>query len=132
VAHGIVNADADASYLLLAPGQDGQEQLGATEVSATPLEGAPFVVLAACHAAHTTYSLDVPFSLPAAFIQAGARGVLAATEEIPDQEAGRFFNAIRENIRSGMAPALALRQERVRWIQVGQGASWIESVLLFE
>jgi hypothetical protein len=132
VAHGIVNADADASYLLLAPGQDGQEQLGATEVSATPLEGAPFVVLAACHAAHTTYSLDVPFSLPAAFIQAGARGVLAATEEIPDQEADRFFNAIRENIRSGMAPALALRQERVRWIQVGQGASWIESVLLFE
>jgi Tfp pilus assembly protein PilF len=131
VAHGIINADADASYLLLAPESDGQE-LGALEVSAAPLEGAPFVVLAACHAAHTTYSLDVPFSLPAAFIQAGARGVLAATEEIPDLEAGRFFNAIREHIRSGLPPALALRQERMQWIQAGRGAPWIESVLLFE
>jgi cellulose synthase operon protein C len=131
VAHGVINADADASYLLLAPEQDGQE-LGALEVAAASLEGAPFVVLAACHGAHTMYSLDVPFSLPAAFIQAGARGVLAATEEIPDLDAGRFFNAIREHIRSGMPPALALRHERMRWLQSDRKASWIESVLLFE
>ena len=90
------------------------------------------MVLAACHAAHTTYSLDAPFSLPAAFIQAGARGVLAATVEIPDMEAALFFNAIREHLRAGMTPALALRNERLRWQQEGRGASWVDSVLLFE
>jgi cellulose synthase operon protein C len=131
VAHGIINDYSDTSYLVLAPGPEGSE-LGVSKVRTASLQGAPFVVLAACHAAHATYSLDDPFSLPAAFIEAGARGVLAATVEIPDREAEAFFNAIRERLRSGMAPKLALRDERVRWLREGRGAQWLGSVLLFE
>jgi hypothetical protein len=131
VAHGTLNDYSDASYLMLAPEPDGSE-LGASAVRRASLQGAPFVVLAACHAAHATYSVDDPISLPAAFIEAGARGVLAATVEIPDLEAQAFFNAVRERMRSGTAPALALRDERMRWLNEGRGASWLDSVLLFE
>jgi hypothetical protein len=131
VAHGIVDGYSNTSYLLLAPEQDGPE-LSVPRVRSASLRGAPFVVLAACHAAHTAYSFDTPFSLPASFIEAGARGVLAATVEIPDLEAGTFFNAVRERIRSGTAPALALRDERVQWLRAGRGTAWLDSVLLFD
>jgi CHAT domain-containing protein len=133
VAHGIINGYSNTSYLLLAPEQEGaSEELSVPRVRSASLRGAPFVVLVACHAAHTAYTLDTPFSLPASFIEAGARGVLAATVQIPDLEAGAFFNAVRERIRSGTPPALALRDERVQWLRAGRGAAWLDSVLLFE
>ncbi|QSQ19908.1 CHAT domain-containing protein [Pyxidicoccus parkwayensis] len=133
VAHGVINGTSDSSYLMLAPGpEDPEPELSVPQVRHASLRGAPFVVLAACHAAHTTYSLDTPFSLPAAFIDAGARGVLAATVEIPDLEAAAFFNAVRERIRSGAPPALALRDERMKWREQQRGASWLDNVLLFE
>jgi hypothetical protein len=131
VAHGVIDGASDSSYLMLAPGQEDPE-LSVAQVRSASLRGAPFVVLAACHAAHTTYSLDTPFSLPAAFIEAGARGVVAATVAIPDLEAAAFFNAVRERIRSGAPPALALRDERVRWLEQRRGAPWLDNVLLFE
>ncbi len=130
VAHGLVDG-ANSSYLLLAQGQEDPE-LSVRRVRSTRLRGAPFVVLAACHAAHTAYTLDSPFSLPAAFIEAGARGVVAATVEIPDLEAAAFFNAVRERMRSGAPPAIALRDERVRWREQQRGAQWLDNVLLFE
>jgi len=131
VAHGIVNDSAGTSHILLAPDQEGPE-LGISKVRTATLQGAPFVVLAACHAAHTSYALHEPLSLPAAFIEAGARGVLAATVEIPDLEAQDFFNAVRERMRAGTPPANALRDERTRWRKEGKGAKWLDSVLLFE
>jgi tetratricopeptide (TPR) repeat protein len=131
VAHGVLNDSADASYLLLAP-EPGGPELDDAEVRAAAFQGAPFVVLAACHAAHATYSVAAPLSLPAAFIEAGARGVLAATVQIPDLEAEAFFNAVRERMRSGTAPSLALREERMRWLREGKGEQWLDSVLLFE
>jgi len=131
VAHGIIDDSSNISYLMLAPGEEGPE-LSVQRVRSAALRGAPFVVLAACHAAHTAYTLDTPFSLPAAFVEAGARGVLAATVEIPDLEAAAFFNAVRERMRSGTPPALALRDERVQWLRAGRGVKWLDSVLLFE
>jgi hypothetical protein len=131
VAHGTLNDFSDAAYLMLAAEQGGS-RLGVSAVRKASLLGAPFVVLAACHAAHASYSVDDPLSLPAAFIEAGARGVLAATVQIPDLEAQAFFNAVRERMRSGTAPALALRDERMRWLGEGRGKAWLDSVLLFE
>ncbi|MFP2925545.1 CHAT domain-containing protein [Pyxidicoccus sp. 3LG] len=131
VAHGIIDGTANTSYLLLAQEAEGH-RLSVPQVRSASLKGAPFVVLAACHAAHTAYMLDSPFSLPASFIEAGARGVLAATVAIPDLEAGAFFNAIRERLRKGEAPALALRDERMKWSGEKRGGAWLDSVLLFE
>lgn len=131
VTHGIINDRSNASYLLLASGPEGAE-LRLPQVRELSLRGAPFVMLAACHAAHTSYALHEPLSLPAAFIEAGARGVLAATEKIPDQEANAFFNAIRERMREGTDPALALRNERMKWLREGRLAKGFDSILLFE
>jgi hypothetical protein len=131
VAHGIIDGDSNTSYLQLAPGEE-ETELSVPRVRSAALKGAPFVVLAACHAAHTAHTFDTPFSLPAAFIEAGARGVLAATVQIPDLQAEAFFNAVRERIRSGIPPALALRDERVQWLRAKRGEQWLDSVLLFE
>jgi len=88
--------------------------------------------LAACHGAQTAPVLHQPRSLPSAFIQAGARAVLAATDAIPDQDAGAFFQAVRERIQQGTAPAAALRDERLKWLEKREVRNWVDGVLLFD
>jgi tetratricopeptide (TPR) repeat protein len=131
VAHGLINGPSESSYLLLAPGREGPE-LRVRQLREASLQGAPFVVLAACRAAYTAYALQEPLSLPAAFMKAGARGVLAATVKSPDLDAREFFDAVRARIRAGSTPAIALRDERLQWLDKGRGAQWLGSVLLFE
>lgn len=131
MAHGVISERSDASYLFLSP-ERNQRELMASQVRGIRLRGAPFVVLAACHAAHTSYTLHEPLSLPAAFIQAGARGVLAATEQIPGQAANRFFNQVRERMHAGVPPAIALRDVRARWLEEDPKQTWLSSILLFE
>lgn len=131
VAHGVLHPGTDASYLVLAPEASGDE-LRAVQIREQRLEQAPLVVLAACRAARGTPSLHDASGLPAAFVRAGARGVLAATREIPDLEAARFFNAVRERVRQGASPAAALRDERVQWLSEQKGRTWLESVSLFQ
>ncbi|RKH40715.1 CHAT domain-containing protein, partial [Corallococcus sicarius] len=131
-AHGVFSPElSDASLLMLAPERDGRYVLTASQVRAQRLSGAPLVFLAACSAARTAPFPHESFSLPAAFLDAGARAVLAATVDIPDS-AGRFFNAVRERIRAGAPPAVALRDERLRWLEAAPGDRWVHDVLLFE
>lgn len=132
VAHGVVAESSAASYLVLSPDPDGEWRLQAPEIRRRHLSGAPLVVLAACHAARPAPVLHEPFSLPAAFIDAGARGVIAATVEVASAEANPFFNAVRARLRAGQAPAQALRDERMQWLRAGRGTSWLGHVLLFE
>jgi hypothetical protein len=131
-AHGLINPTlSDASLLVLSPDASGRYALTAGEVRAHRLEGRPLVTLAACRAAHTAFQVHEPFSLPAAFIEAGARTVLAATVDIPDAEAGPFFVAVQERIRTGQSPASALRDVRMEWLR-RDPESWASSVLVFE
>lgn len=131
-AHGLINPEvADASLVVLSPEPDGRYALTAREVRGQKLRGAPVVILGACRAAHTAPFLHEPFSLPVAFVEAGARAVFAATVDLPDAEAGRFFEAVRSRIRAGAAPAAALRDERLQWLQ-RPGSDWVRHVLLFE
>jgi hypothetical protein len=131
-AHGLINPTlSDASLLVLSPDASGRYALTAGEVRAHRLEGRPLVTLAACRAAYTAFQIHEPFSLPAAFIEAGARTVLAATVDIPDAEAGPFFLAVQERIRSGQSAAAALRDVRMEWLRM-EPESWARSVLVFE
>ncbi len=131
-AHGLVNLDvSDASLLVLSPEADGRYALTARDVRAQRFPGSPLVILAACRAAHTAPSYHEPFSLPVAFLEAGARSVLAATVDIPDAQAGPFFEAVRGRLRGGQPLAVALRDERVAWLRRG-GAEWVRAVLAFE
>jgi len=131
VTHGLISRESDASYLVLAM-EGGRDELSATRIREQRLEGAPLVVIAACHAAHPAPTLHDLGNLPGAFVQAGARAVLAATVEIPDLEAAAFFNSIRERLRQGASPSTALRDERLKWLEEAkEGRTWVEGILLF-
>ncbi len=131
--HGLVNLGAtDASLLALSPDADGDYALTAQKVRATALKGAPVVVLAACKASRSLNpSLAAPWSLPVAFIEAGARAVFASEADIPDGDAGPFFDAVLGRIRGGQAPSEALRDERAPRLKV-DSQSWVRTVVLFE
>ncbi|HKA87114.1 MAG TPA: CHAT domain-containing protein [Haliangiales bacterium] len=131
-AHGFVDLGlSDASVIALSPQADGRFALGAREIAAAKLSRAPLVILAACHAARVAPYLHDAWSLPSAFLLAGARAVLAPATPIPDADAGAFFRAVETRVLAGEDAAVALRDERVRRLAVDP-ESWVRDVLLFD
>jgi hypothetical protein len=130
--HGIIDPGSNTAYLLLAPGLDGNDELYEDRIRRLKLTGAPLVVLAACEAARGTTALHEHGSLPNAFLVAGARTVLAATQPIPNEDASDFFGDVRERIRGGASPSVATRDERLEWLSRGKDSDWINGVLVFE
>jgi len=131
-AHGLVNLGlSDASLIVLSPQPDGQYALLAGEVRRQHLKRAPVVVLASCRAAQTVPYLHEPWSLPTSFLDAGARAVIASPTDIPDAEAGPFFEAVRARLRAGEPPAVAVRNERLAALARAP-QSWARTVVIFE
>jgi hypothetical protein len=130
--HGLVDLGiSDVSFLVLSPGAGGQYALTAAEVRHARLRGAPLVVLGACRTAASAPYLHEAWSLPMAFIDAGAHAVLASPAPLADSEAGPFFNDVQKRIRDGRAPAAALRDARVEWLARKPDSS-VKDILLFE
>ena len=130
--HGLVDASrSDASILVLSADAEGRYALTAADVSKSRLSGQPLVILGACRAAATAPYLHEAWSLPVAFVRAGARAVIAATADIPDIDAGLFFDALRRRFANGQPMAEALRDERVKWLARDPG-SWVKSLILFQ
>jgi hypothetical protein len=130
-AHGLIDQGVSvASLIALTPDREGRFALTAEEIRKQNLARAPTVLLAACGAARMSPFLHESFSLPTAFVAAGAREVFAATADIP-HSAGRFFSAVRSRISEGADPAVALRDERMQWHQAEPEQRWVDSVLLF-
>jgi hypothetical protein len=133
VTHSLVNPVSGEAYLVTAPDGPNGDELRATQIRDNALPKHPIVTLSACHAAHSAPVLYEPRSLPAAFLIAGAKAVLAADEEVPESEGPDFFDEVRTRIRrDGVAPAAALRDVRQSWLSQGKGKAWVESVLSFE
>lgn len=131
-AHGLVDLGvAESSFIALSPEPTGDFALTAADVRGQKLLGAPLVILGACHAARGAFNFHEPWSLPAAFIDAGARAVIASPAPIADVDAAAFFADVRERIRTGAEPAIALRDARQAW-RDRPGATWVQKVLLFE
>ncbi len=129
--HGLMSASSeDASMLILSPSAQGYA-LTASKVRTAKLARHPVILLGACHAATVAPFFRERWSLPHAFLEAGARAVIAAPVDLPDGEARTFFSLLSEAIRKGTNPALALRNERIRWLKQG-GSGWVRSVLVFE
>ncbi|HEX8114763.1 MAG TPA: CHAT domain-containing protein, partial [Kofleriaceae bacterium] len=132
-SHGVADTTgADAAFLMLSPEPDGRYALTAAEIRQHPLRGRPIVILAACHAATTATYRHEAWSLPAAFVAAGARAVIASTDVIDDAAAGAFFDDMRARIEHGASPAVALRDVRVTWLASHPGATWVHSLMVFE
>jgi len=130
-AHGFVDLGiSDVSLIALSPEADGDFALTARSIAALKLQRAPFIALAACQTAYTAPYLHEPWSLPYAFLLAGARGVLAPTTSIPDQDAGNFFRAVGDQVLRGVDPAAVLRDQRLS--RRGGAADWVDDVVLFD
>lgn len=128
--HGQVDLGvADASFLALSPGPDQRWALTAAEVRGAKLAAAPVIVLAACRAATVAPFEHKRWSLPDAFLAAGARAVIAPTVEIPDAEAVAFFAELRARLTAGEEPAAALAALRKAY--VAKGSRWAADVVLF-
>jgi hypothetical protein len=131
-AHGLRDRrHSDASYLALAPDADGDFALTPARVDGLRLRGAPIVTLAGCGSGGGEPYLHLRDSLPAAFLRAGARAVLATADTIPDDEATQFFAAVRARAAAGGSLAIALRDERLAWMQ-RDAASWTRTVHLYQ
>jgi hypothetical protein len=130
-AHGLVDAESsDASFLALSPDGDGSYALTAAQVRADALAGRPLVLLGACRAAQPATWLHQAWSLPAAFVAAGARSVLASPAPISDREAGAFMEAFRKRVLTGVTPAVALRDVRASW--PARAGRWVDELVIFE
>jgi CHAT domain-containing protein len=85
-------------------------QLTAKEIGQSRLRAHPLVVLAACGtgrgAVRRNEGVD---SLATAFLQAGARGVVATLWDVGDTMSARLFRSFHQNLRRGARAADALR-----------------------
>jgi hypothetical protein len=128
-AHGLADT-GDASYLALSADADGRYALTAGDVSRAKLASSPLVILAACTAARAAPMFHARWSLPSAFVLAGARAVVAPTTAVPDQDAAAFFAELR-NAAGDRPIAVALRDLRKQWLTTHH-ADWVRDVVVFE
>lgn len=120
---------SDASHLVLSPDPDGKYALTAEAIRGVELRGRPLVVLAACRSAVGAHYQHAPWSLPVAFLSAGARAVLAAATEIPDRESSAVLDRLVAQIRAGARPAVALRDART---VASPAETWVDDLVVFE
>lgn len=101
---------ASRSALLFESWSGPARELTAADIGASRLPSAPFVVLAACSTGRGTLRRNEGIqSLSAAFLQAGARGVVATLWDVDDVRAAKLFRFFHRNVREGARPADALR-----------------------
>jgi CHAT domain-containing protein len=99
------------SALLFESAQPGEsKRLEAGAIAACRLRAHPLVVLAGCGTARGTMrSNEGMESLATAFLNAGARAVVATMWDVDDRASSSFFVAFHANRRRGQSPAEALR-----------------------
>ena len=129
VAHGVTDArEPSAASLILSADRDGEYLLTAAKVRKAHLDNAPIVILAGCDAGRVQATQE-PWSLATSFLAAGARAVIAPTEQIPDEEASKAFASLVARIRADANPVDAVRAEQMTQ---GPGAAWLSSIVVFE
>jgi cellulose synthase operon protein C len=130
-AHGVADIDAaDASFLALSPEPSGRFMLTAGDVRGAKIDGA-VVVLAACRGARLAPYLHRRWTLPDAFVAAGARAVIATDIDVPDASAGPVLAEIRARIERGEPPAATVAAVRAAAIAKDPN-SWVARIAVFE
>lgn len=132
--HGFASSWSDRrSALVLRPavGEDGFLQ--AREIRALEID-TELVTLAACQSAlHRARSGDPTRSLANAFVEAGARTVVAALWELPDRATEVLMRDFYDGLYSGLGRADALREAKLRRRRAGDPPrAWAALVLVGE
>ena len=84
------------------------------------------IVLAACHAAKVAPYLRERWSLPDAFVKAGAAAVIAADVAISDAQARPVFDELHRRIAGGEPVAAA-----VAAVRKAGAAPWVAHLMVF-
>lgn len=116
--HAVFDADRpDSSFLLLAPGPDGNDRLTAAAIAHLDLHRMQLVVLSACETLRPDGRRSGAIAgLAQAFLSAGARGVVGAEWPIDDRVARTIMAAFHEAYRARRDAAEALRAAQIRMI----------------
>lgn len=109
--HAKTDVDHPSRSALLFESADGTvDELTASEIAAQRLPSRPLVVLAACSTGRGKLRRNEGIqSLAAAFLQAGARGVVATLWDVDDARSAKLFRSFHQQLRKGARPADALR-----------------------
>ncbi|HYK03821.1 MAG TPA: CHAT domain-containing protein [Thermoanaerobaculia bacterium] len=117
--HAKLDVHTPARSALVFESANGDAELLSVErIANTRLNRNPVVVLAACSTGRgklrRTEGLD---SLASAFLQAGARGVVATLSDVNDDASARLFRTFHHNLRRGARLADALRDAQLVQLQ---------------
>ena len=107
---GLALAGANTWFATGNPGPDGEPGLlTVADVAGLDLAGTDLVVLSACETGVGGIGPDGHESLRAAFLQAGARSVIASLWRVPDTETCELMVRFHELLADGLGTAEALR-----------------------
>lgn len=125
--HGVATATDDgAAFLALSPDAHGEFALRADAVRAAHFTGAPTIVLAACRASTVAPYLGRRWSLPDAFVAAGAGAVVAVDTPIDDATARTVFDELRRRVLGG-EPV----ERVVAAIRATSSTPWVQRLMVF-
>jgi CHAT domain-containing protein len=119
-AHALANKDSplDSAIIL---SRDGENfKLYARNVIETPLR-ADLVTISACRSAGArSYSGEGLVGFAWAFLQAGARNVIAGLWDVTDSSTPAIMDVLYAKVAAGVGPADALRAAKLELIQSGR------------
>jgi CHAT domain-containing protein len=109
--HAAADIDEPASSSLVFEGSDGRVvRLNAERIRRSSFRLSPLIVLAGCSTGKGKLRrTEGVGSLAVAFLEAGARGVVATLWDLDDEDSSRMFQVFHEQLRRGARPAEALR-----------------------
>jgi CHAT domain-containing protein len=122
VSHAVASQTnpLDSAIILSNPaGQEGDFKLYAREIIRHPIN-ARLVTISACYGSGTrAYAGEGLVGLSWAFLRAGAQRVIGALWEVSDDSTPQLMDRLYQNLSSGEAPALALRDAKLTLLHSG-------------
>jgi CHAT domain-containing protein/Tfp pilus assembly protein PilF len=113
------------SYVLLAAGATSDGRLRAHEIASAPRVARELVVLAGCASAQGTPAAgEGLLGIARAWHVAGAERVLASAWAIDDEATSKFMLALHQELRTGVAPEVALARTQRRWLARARENPW--------
>ena len=122
-AHAEANpaSPLDSAVILEKNKQDNGYKLYARDVANQKLS-AELVTLSACRSAGAkAYGGEGMVGFTWAFLEAGARAVIAGLWEVGDQSSARLMDQLYQGLKSGAPPPAALREAKLKLLKSGSG-----------
>lgn len=119
-AHAEVGRVSPLDSAIILAREGDQFRLYAREILGTPRLQARLVTISACSSAGTTsYAGEGLIGLSWAFLEAGARAVVAGLWDVSDSSSAQLMTWLYEGIAAGLQPDEALRAAKLRMLKGG-------------